>query len=530
MEYNWKKNTILFLASQTISLFGTMLVQYAIMWHIVLKTQSSTMMTIYIIAGLFPTFFTSLFGGVWADKYNKKHIINIADGSIAVVSLAIAVSLFAGYDSIILLLVAGAVRALGQGVQQPAVNSFTPMIVPAENLLRINGIVASIQSGIFILAPIVSASLMAFASLQTIFLIDVITAAIAILILYFLVKVKNNDIKDNDENKNTYKYTNKWAGRNEKYLVWIEKKEQNMTLDIKTLGRYIKNRKRRVRRLDEQIERNMKLNEKYNYITKFKNETKEKIELATKKQEYLIERVNIIRKQIIKLIEIKQKHLEERALRQEKAITQSEKTANHSHFADLINGLKYIKKEKYLWQLIIFVTLFWIAMSPVCIMTPLQVTRNFGADLWRLTAIEIAWAGGMILGGVLVGIFSFRNRIYSMTLSVLVFGLMTILLGLLGNFIPYLICMAVVGIFYPYYNAPYMTLMQERVDSAYLGRVLSVFTMVGSVAMPFGMLVFGPLGDIINIDWILIFTGAIMLLLCLLLFFNKALRTAGRSI
>lgn len=46
METNWRKNTALFLTSQTLSLFGTMIVQYAIMWHIVLKTQSGVMMTI----------------------------------------------------------------------------------------------------------------------------------------------------------------------------------------------------------------------------------------------------------------------------------------------------------------------------------------------------------------------------------------------------------------------------------------------------------------------------------------------------
>ena len=132
MKENWKRNTALFLIGQTISMFGTMLVQYAIMWHIVLKTQSGSMMTLYIVAGVLPTFLTSLFGGVWADRYNKKHLINIADGSIAIVSLVIAMSLFAGYDSIILLLIAGAMRALGQGIQLPAVNSLIPLIVPTE--------------------------------------------------------------------------------------------------------------------------------------------------------------------------------------------------------------------------------------------------------------------------------------------------------------------------------------------------------------------------------------------------------------
>jgi DHA3 family macrolide efflux protein-like MFS transporter len=55
---HWKKNIVLFLASQTISLFGTSLVQYAIMWYITLHTRSGLMMTVSIICGFLPTFFS----------------------------------------------------------------------------------------------------------------------------------------------------------------------------------------------------------------------------------------------------------------------------------------------------------------------------------------------------------------------------------------------------------------------------------------------------------------------------------------
>jgi DHA3 family macrolide efflux protein-like MFS transporter len=99
VKVDWKINTTLFLTSQAISLFGTMLVQYAIMWHIVLKTQSGAMMMLYILVGVLPTLFTSLLGGVWADRYNKKHLINIADGAIGFVSLIVALSLYAGYNT-----------------------------------------------------------------------------------------------------------------------------------------------------------------------------------------------------------------------------------------------------------------------------------------------------------------------------------------------------------------------------------------------------------------------------------------------
>ena len=64
MEKHWKKVLALFLGSQTLSLFGSMLVQYAIMWHITLTAKSGTIQTLYIICGILPTFFISPLAGV----------------------------------------------------------------------------------------------------------------------------------------------------------------------------------------------------------------------------------------------------------------------------------------------------------------------------------------------------------------------------------------------------------------------------------------------------------------------------------
>jgi DHA3 family macrolide efflux protein-like MFS transporter len=77
MDINWKKNSALFLIGQALSMFGTMVVQYAIMWHIILKTQSGAMMTLFTIAGFLPMFFISPFGGIWVDRFNRKYIMRI---------------------------------------------------------------------------------------------------------------------------------------------------------------------------------------------------------------------------------------------------------------------------------------------------------------------------------------------------------------------------------------------------------------------------------------------------------------------
>jgi DHA3 family macrolide efflux protein-like MFS transporter len=50
MQPNWKTNTALFLTGQALSFFGTMVVQYAIIWHITLKSQSETMMALFTVS------------------------------------------------------------------------------------------------------------------------------------------------------------------------------------------------------------------------------------------------------------------------------------------------------------------------------------------------------------------------------------------------------------------------------------------------------------------------------------------------
>ena len=189
LKENWLRNIILFLSSQTITLFGSSLVQYAIMWHITLTTESGLMMTLYILCGFIPTFILSPVAGVWADRYNRKILIVLADGLIAIATLILAILFLMGFDAIWLLFIIAAIRAFGTGVQMPAVGAILPQIVPKDKLTKVNGINGSIQAIIMFVSPMVSAALLGFTTIEVIFFIDVITAAIANVTLAFLLKV-----------------------------------------------------------------------------------------------------------------------------------------------------------------------------------------------------------------------------------------------------------------------------------------------------------------------------------------------------
>lgn len=403
MNNNWKKNTILFLTSQTISLFGSMLVQYAIMWHITLKTQSGSMMTISIICGFLPTFFLSPFAGVWADRYNRKMLIILSDSLIAIATLILAILFFKGYNAIWMLFIASAVRAVGSGIQTPAIGAFLPQIVPEDKLTKVNATNGSIQSLVMLISPMLSGALLTKASIEAIFFIDVITAAIAILILILFLHVPSH-----------------------------------------------------AKALNEQTT---------------------------------------------------------------------------SYFTDMKEGFNYIKNHGYVKRFFLFCAVFNILVSPAAFLTPLQVTRTFGNEVWRLTAIEITFSIGMMLGGiVMVSWGGFKNRIHTMILSSFFIGVCTVALGVITNFWVYISFMALFGVIIPVFNTPSTVLLQEKVEEDFLGRVFSVLGMISSIMMPLGMLVFGPLSDIIRIEWLLRGTGILLFIQGFFMLGSKVLVAAGEPI
>lgn len=182
-DRTWVRNTTLFLGGQTVSLLGSSLVQYAVLWYLTLTTKDGAILALAIMFGFLPQAVVSIFGGVWADRHNRKYLIMGADACIALATLALALFMMSGVTSVWLIFAVMAVRSVGAGIQTPAVGAALPQIVPAEKLLRVNGINGTIQSAMMLVAPAIAAVLYANADLYNILFIDVVTAVIGIGIL-----------------------------------------------------------------------------------------------------------------------------------------------------------------------------------------------------------------------------------------------------------------------------------------------------------------------------------------------------------
>ncbi|MBS9436742.1 MFS transporter [Photorhabdus noenieputensis] len=195
----WKRKTALFLSAQTISLLGSSIVQFSIVWYITLNTSSGEMLAISVLCAFLPQVLISLFAGVWADTYNRKLLSIASDAAIALVTLGLAISFMLGFKSIELLFVALIVRSFGTGIQMPAVSAIIPQLVPKDKLLRVNGINASLTSLMMLASPAISGFLYSQTSMENIFLVDVTTAIIGISIVAFIPipKVVSGSMPDN---------------------------------------------------------------------------------------------------------------------------------------------------------------------------------------------------------------------------------------------------------------------------------------------------------------------------------------------
>ena len=163
----WKRQTVLFLISQCVTLFGSMIVQMAVIWYVTLSTSSGVWVAAFSVCSYLPQFLISFPAGVWADRYSRRRIIILADAMIAAATLAMAclIPMIPSEQGLLTaLLVMSAIRSL----------------VPEQHLMRYNGINATMQSVVQFAAPAAAGAVLAVGTLRTTLLIDVATAAVGI--------------------------------------------------------------------------------------------------------------------------------------------------------------------------------------------------------------------------------------------------------------------------------------------------------------------------------------------------------------
>ena len=393
----WQKRILLFLTSQCITLFGSTLVQMAIVWYATMQTASGVWVAAFTVGSYLPQFLISFIGGVWADRYHRKKLIIGADMLIAFATfiMVLAIPHISSEPALLGgLLVMSVVRSFGAGIQTPAVNAVIPQLVPAQQLMRYNGINATMQSVVNFAAPAAAGAVFAVSTLRTTLMIDIVTAVLGTGLLSCLVLPK---------------------------------------------------------------------------------------------QEISFEKSGV--------------------------------------FSDMKIGVRYAFSDRGIGKLLIIYGLFTFFCVPAGYLAGLLVRRVFGDTYWYLTAVEVVGFAGMMAGGVAMSTWGgFRSREKTLAAGLLAFGSFAIGMGFSKNFILYLGLMAFYGVALTMVQTAITTMLQERTDTSMQGRVFGLLGTMYAGFLPLGMAVFGPLADILPLQWIMIGSGIALILIAVITYFHQVLK------
>ncbi len=171
---------------QALSLVGSSVAQFALVWWVTTLTGSATVLATATLVAVLPGVFIGPIAGAYVDRWNRRMVMMVADGVVAAAALALAYLFWSGSMQVWHLYVVMAVRAIGGSFHWPAMQASTTLMVPQEHLSRIAGLNQTLNGVMSIAGPPLGALLMAVMPLYGIMLIDVGTAATAILPLLFV--------------------------------------------------------------------------------------------------------------------------------------------------------------------------------------------------------------------------------------------------------------------------------------------------------------------------------------------------------
>ena len=393
---NWAVRFFAIWTGQAFSLFGSALVQFALVWWLTQKTGSATILATATLAGMLPQIVLGPFAGALVDRWNRRLIMILADASIALSTLLLAYLFAIGKVEIWHVFAIMAARSLGGAFHFPAMSASTPLMVPEKHLTRIGGLNQTLMGLMNMIAPPVGALLITVLPTQGVLFIDIGTAALAIVPLFFLN---------------------------------IPQPERLVT-----------------------------------------SSPAEKTSLLT----------------------------------------------------DVRAGLTYVRSWPGLVAILFMALFLNFLLTPTGALMPLLITKFFGRGALEFGLMDSAWGFGVIAGGILLGIWGgFKKKVVTSMLGIIGIGIGVSLVAFApANLFPLALAgMAFAGVANPIANGPLGALLQTIVRKDMQGRVMSLVNSGATAMTPLGLLIAGPVSDVIGIrSWFWI-AGVITLIMGLAGFF-----------
>lgn len=192
MDKNFKKY-IVFWLSQAVSQLGSQMTGFVLILWAYTRSKSAMTVSLMTFFNYVPYILVSILAGSFVDRHKKKAVMLVSDSVAAVCSVTVLVLSLSGALQLSHIYAVNFVIGLMNAFQQPASAAAMGRLVPEEKIAQASGMNSFSGNLVMVLAPVLSASLFAFGGLWVVLSIDLLSFAIAFLVLLFLIEIPRDE-------------------------------------------------------------------------------------------------------------------------------------------------------------------------------------------------------------------------------------------------------------------------------------------------------------------------------------------------
>ena len=141
----WKKTFFTIWSGQALSILGSQLVQFALIWYLTVQTGSATVLATATLVGMLPNVVLGPFIGTLVDRWNRRWIMLLADSLEALATIALAVLFALDVVEVWHIFAVLFIRSLAGAFHVNAMQASTSLMIPVEQLTRIQGLQPTVR-------------------------------------------------------------------------------------------------------------------------------------------------------------------------------------------------------------------------------------------------------------------------------------------------------------------------------------------------------------------------------------------------
>ncbi|WP_037676768.1 MFS transporter [Streptomyces griseus] len=167
-------------SSTVVTAVGSQLTAVAVPKQIYDITGSSAWVGYASLAGLVPMVMFALWGGAVADTVDRRKLLLVTNGGIAVTSVLFWLQAVGGLDSVAVLMVLLAAQQAFFGLNSPARNASIARLVPADELAAANALGSTVMQTGLVAGPLLAGALIPVVGLPELYLIDAVALCVTL--------------------------------------------------------------------------------------------------------------------------------------------------------------------------------------------------------------------------------------------------------------------------------------------------------------------------------------------------------------